>query len=72
MVFQKIDGLLYRFMLAATARMLWASLAMYIIMAAIMQWGVAKMNDMAGQKIEILDLQPGYTPPAGKNHTFKI
>ncbi|MCU0375311.1 MAG: hypothetical protein MUF24_08390 [Chitinophagaceae bacterium] len=67
MALQKIDRLLYRIMQAATARMLWLSLALYIIMAAVMGWGAAKMNDMAGQKIEILDLQPGYTPQQAKN-----
>jgi len=67
MALNKINRLLYRIMQAATARMLWLSLAAYIAMAVVMGWGSAKMNEMAGQKIEILDLQPGYTPQQAKN-----
>ncbi|MCU0374453.1 MAG: hypothetical protein MUF24_04005 [Chitinophagaceae bacterium] len=66
MALHKINLLLYRLMQAATARMLWLSLGLYIVMAAIMGWGSGKMNEMAGQKIEILDLQPGYTPQQAK------
>lgn len=62
MALHGINKFIYRLLEAATARALWIALAAYIAMAMVMSWGAGRMNALSGKQVEILDLQPGYTP----------
>jgi hypothetical protein len=62
MALKGINKWMYWLLQSATARALWIALTAYIAMAMVMNWGAQRMNSLAGTRVDVLDLQPGYTP----------